>query len=520
MCRTDPEEPDVPKTSPAPITLDGYVRVSQTRGREGDSFISPKVQQETIQRWADGRGVTIAEWHEDLDQSGGALSRPGLDAMLERIRAGHTGGVAVAALDRLSPAGVADALGLVESVHDAGAKVAVVDLGIDPTTPVGEFAVTIFLALGRMQRRQFVQKWDEAQGQAISRGVHFRAPFGYTKPPKKGRDGQPIVPNPATAPLVGRAFELRAAGESWPRIAEYLNKHHAPNKAKAWTHATVTHLIRNRAYLGEAYHGDHVQPGAHPALVSVDLWEAANAVHGRSPSRRIRGADGELTNGGDGALLTGIVRCAGCRRTMTPSETRGGGRTDRLLTYRCRRRHGAGECEAACAIKREVIEDHVQRAFLARYADVSIEGVADCADLEAAQLEVREAEADLVAYRDNERVRDALAVLDDGSFEDGITVRAARVISARERLSAARTSAVGFDIPDADTYGALTTSERRRLLRAGIGAVFVRRSATRGGRGGTPDPAERVLVVWPGDEPDDLPGRHSATVQPIVPFGW
>jgi hypothetical protein len=50
--------------------------------------------------------------------------------------------------------------------------------------------------------------------------IHFRAPFGYSKP---GRAAT-IVPDPATAPLVTRAFELRAAVEPWPRIAAFLNE--------------------------------------------------------------------------------------------------------------------------------------------------------------------------------------------------------------------------------------------------------------------------------------------------------
>src|ERR1700726_2263328 len=241
----------------ASIILDGYIRVSRTRGREGDSFISPKVQRDCIQRWADARGVRIAAWHEDLDQSGGKLHRPGLDAMLARIRRGQTRGLAVAHLDRLSRAGVADALRLVESVHEAGAKIAVVDLGIDPTTPVGEFSMTLFLALGRMQRRQFQERWEEAQSRAIGRGIHFRAPFGYSKPGK----AEPIVPNPKTALLVKSAFEMRAAGESWPKIATFLNERHPPSKAPAWTRSTVNHLIRNTAYLGTATCGRHVPAG-------------------------------------------------------------------------------------------------------------------------------------------------------------------------------------------------------------------------------------------------------------------
>jgi DNA invertase Pin-like site-specific DNA recombinase len=488
------------------MILDGYIRVSQTRGRSGDTFISPDVQRDAIARWADSRGVAIDAWHEDLDQTGGKLTRPGLDAMLDRIRTGQTGGLAVAHLDRLSRAGVGDALALIKGIHDVGGQIAVVDLGVDPTTPVGKFAMTLMLALAEMQLEQYRAMWDTSQERAIGRGIHFRAPFGYSKP----GNGAAIVPDPVTAPLVVRAFEMRAAGESWPKIAKFLNAHHPPNRAAMWIHSTVIHVVRNRAYLGEASHGKHVQPDAHPALVTAELWEAANAVQGRAPAR----------GSSDGTLLGGLVRCAGCRRAMGAGVTQGGGRTAQLHSYRCRRRHGAGTCEAACSIKRELVEQYVERAFLERYAGVGVQGVTDTAELDAAQLAVSEAEAELAAFRDNERVRDALDALGEGSFEDGIAARAERVLAARERLSVARTSAVGFEVPDAAVYATLTIPERRRLLRAGVGAVFVRRSTERGGRYATPDPSKRVLILWPGEEPNDLPGRHTADTPALVPFDW
>ena len=85
----------------------------------------------------------------DLDVSGGKLKRPGLDALLQRLRDGETGGIAVARLDRLSRAGVADALKLVEGIHELGGAIAAIDLGIDPLTPFGEFAMTVTLGLAR-----------------------------------------------------------------------------------------------------------------------------------------------------------------------------------------------------------------------------------------------------------------------------------------------------------------------------------------------------------------------------------
>src|SRR5262245_46045231 len=134
--------------------FDGYVRVSRIGGRDGDSFISTAEQRDRIAAWAVSRGVEIAMFHEDFDQSGGKLSRPGLDHMIERVRSGETGGVVVAYVDRLSRAGVGEALQLVEEIHEGGGEFAALDLGIDPTTAFGEFGLTILLALARMQRRR------------------------------------------------------------------------------------------------------------------------------------------------------------------------------------------------------------------------------------------------------------------------------------------------------------------------------------------------------------------------------
>ena len=124
----------MPETRTKPSHMDLYVRVSRVGARSGDSFISPDLQREQGAAWAASRGVEIAMIHEDLDQSGGKLHRPGLDALLARIRAGETDGVIVSKLDRLSRLGVADALRLVEEITDAGGSIAALDLGIDPTT--------------------------------------------------------------------------------------------------------------------------------------------------------------------------------------------------------------------------------------------------------------------------------------------------------------------------------------------------------------------------------------------------
>ena len=61
---------------PKSRTADAYIRVSRVGGRTGEGFISPEVQRQRIQNWADASGVEILEWWEELDQSGGKRERP------------------------------------------------------------------------------------------------------------------------------------------------------------------------------------------------------------------------------------------------------------------------------------------------------------------------------------------------------------------------------------------------------------------------------------------------------------
>src|SRR3954470_16005817 len=89
-------------TDTHPKTMDGYIRVSRRLGREGPGYISPKVQREAIERWAEYKGIRIAEWHDDEDESGGTHDRPGLARAVERAVSGETGGIVSWKIDRFS----------------------------------------------------------------------------------------------------------------------------------------------------------------------------------------------------------------------------------------------------------------------------------------------------------------------------------------------------------------------------------------------------------------------------------
>jgi len=118
--------------------VDGYIRVSRVAGRSGESFISPGEQRKAIEAYAAAHGLDVVAWHEDLDQSGGTLDRPGFVAARERCRRGETGGIIAAKLDRLTRSTVG--LGtLVEEAREGGWNLIAVDFGLDRTRQGGRW---------------------------------------------------------------------------------------------------------------------------------------------------------------------------------------------------------------------------------------------------------------------------------------------------------------------------------------------------------------------------------------------
>src|SRR3954468_15648750 len=132
-------------TQPKP--MDGYVRVSRRLGREGPGYISPRVQREAIERWAEYKGVAIAAWHVDEDETGGTQDRPGLVAGVERAVSGETGGIVSWRIDRFSRYTEGGRRAL-RRLQERDARLAFVVEDIDTSGPMGRFVYTVMLAMG------------------------------------------------------------------------------------------------------------------------------------------------------------------------------------------------------------------------------------------------------------------------------------------------------------------------------------------------------------------------------------
>lgn len=322
----------------APV-MDGYIRVSRKNKREGPSYISPTVQREAIQRWADYRGVQIAKWHVDEDESGGTHQRPGLEDAIERAMAGETQGIVSWKVDRFSRFTEA-ALHDLRQLQSVGARLAFVSEDIDAGAAMGKMVYTLMLSQAEFFLENIRAGWDMAVSRAVERGVAIsRTPWGF----ERNEDGT-LSPHPERAAYVQEAFALAASGTVQDAMA-YLRR---VMPDRTWDTTKVRKLLRQRTYLGEVMSGEHVRRDAHDALVTEATWNAAQHCPGRRKPN-------------ENFPLTGVARCFECGRGLVGGRSGGRGDKPSVRAYVCTGwRDKDNPCAAPPAIRAARLEGYLR----------------------------------------------------------------------------------------------------------------------------------------------------------------
>ena len=479
------------------MRLDAYIRVSRVAGREGDSFISPELQRDRCDGIARAGGHTIITWHEDLDQPGSKSERPGFQAALSRVENGETDGIVVARLDRFARS-VADAALALRRINAAGGSLISAHESLDTSSSFGRFGMHMMLALAELELDRIREGWDAARARAVGRGVHIasRTPTGYLRD-----DAGVLERDPRSAEAIAEVFRAKARGASWGELAAILEGAgvKTPYGGIHWNSRSLSHVLSNRVYLGEARSGEHIRPKSHPPLIDRATWAQAQRSK-RRPS---------MSTGG--SLLAGLLRCGGCRHVLKSDRM-----TDRsgekLRLYRCRGHFAAGRCPAPTSVLGRVIEPWIEETFLDAMSDIAAQGAESSEDIDRARDALASAEAELASYLE----ADLAAVVGAERFRAGAKDRQARVEEAEAGVHQAfeRSAPVGEIVRLGPTWAKLSIPERRHLLSLAIDAVFLRRTGKI-----TVPIAERSLILWRGEAPDDLPGPGRRNTE-ITGFEW
>src|SRR4051794_24255457 len=131
-------------------------------------------QRATLQAEADRRGWAL-EFVIEEGLSAKDLNRPALAAALRRLDKGEADVLMVSKLDRLSRS-VKDFGALLEQASKAKWSVLCLDLGVDTTTPVGEFTANVVVSASQYERRLIGQRTRDALAARKAAGVRLGRP--------------------------------------------------------------------------------------------------------------------------------------------------------------------------------------------------------------------------------------------------------------------------------------------------------------------------------------------------------
>lgn len=243
--------------------------------------------------------------------------------------------------------------------------------------------------------------WKDAQflsqlSRNVKRGCYLLAREGYAPggyPPKgyraeytevevsgKKRRVRRWIPDPEWAPVIRRAFEMRAAGAGHIQI---LNATGICDTAQG-----LIKVFQRKTYLGYRLYGDIEVPNAHDPLVTQDLWDRVQATLSTS-NRPIRHSSPHL--------LSGLLTCAYCDAGMLGKTQRNRGD---YRYYLCSKKSSRGyaSCENKAitgkrldsAVLDVVMTRLLNRDFVARLlAEVNIQLVESDMDTQIAHLQNR-----------------------------------------------------------------------------------------------------------------------------------
>ncbi|MEU8490046.1 recombinase family protein [Pseudonocardia alni] len=165
-------KPRSPRTRAATNRAIGYLRVST--GEQVESGAGLAAQRTIITDRADREGWQL-DVVADEGLSGKSMNRPALVEALERLDRGDADVLVAAKLDRVSRS-VADFARLLDRAQASGWRLVLLDLGVDTSTPAGEFVANTIANSAQYERRLIGQRTREGLAAKRAAGVRLGRP--------------------------------------------------------------------------------------------------------------------------------------------------------------------------------------------------------------------------------------------------------------------------------------------------------------------------------------------------------
>lgn len=319
-----------------------YCRLSQEDGLQGDSnsIINQKLM---LQKYADDHGFYNCKFYCGDGYSGVSFKRPAFEEMITDMDEGKIGIIITKDLSRLGRDYLQTGTYLEIIFPENDIRYIAINDGVDSANGDNEFVgirnyFNDFYARDTSKKIRAVKKAQAEHGEMTNASI----PYGYMITPDNPKQ---VIPNPETAPIVKRIFEMNASGIGVTKISQILENekilcpgvyefqrtgsrkgHPHMHYPYNWAKTTLRRVLKNPEYLGStvnfrSYSKSNklkkrianppekwlVFENTHEAIVDRKTWDTVQKhFEGRKKPDKMGGVD----------KYAGFLYCAECGARM------------------------------------------------------------------------------------------------------------------------------------------------------------------------------------------------------------
>ena len=229
--------------------------------------------------------------------------------------------------------------------------------------PEGALMESMLEGMAEYYSLELAQKINRGINESVQKRQFLggRVPLGFKVENKK------LVPDPVTAPLVRRLYDMVLEGRTYKDMVKYLTDNGIRGRnGKPLSASSLTNLFRSKRNIGYYCYKDIEEPGATDPIVDPEVFEAVQ--------RRLRMTARKHHDNTD-YLLSGKLFCGQCGMPMNGEKGRSKN-GDYYYYYTCRGRKKGKGCMKK-PIRKDVIETVVVEKALDMLNDETIEKIID-----------------------------------------------------------------------------------------------------------------------------------------------
>ncbi len=266
-----------------------YTRKSTEHGLDME-FNSLQNQEEACKAYILSQAFNGWEYYKTFSDggiSGGTMERPGLQALLEEIRARNIQVVVVYKVDRLSRS-IFDFHKMMQEFSKYDCNFVSITQSFDTSNSMGKLTLNMLLSFAQFEREVSAERVRDKIAASKAKGLWMggTVPLGYDI---KDRH---LVVNEKEAEIVRQIFQKYSEIQNMQNVALWLNEQGFYTKKWIAKHSKRAHggepfqkssiqrILTNPVYIGKITHyaQNKIYNGVHKAIISQELWEQVQEI--------------------------------------------------------------------------------------------------------------------------------------------------------------------------------------------------------------------------------------------------